>query len=393
MTSLQSLDLFSGIGGFSLALQGFAKTVAFCDNSSSAQNVLRARMADGRLDVAPIIDDVRTIGSASLPHIDIITAGFPCQDVSTVGINDASRSGTSGLVKERSGLVLQVMRLTNELKPSLVLLENVKAITRDPAFEAMLRGFAKIGYRGYWDQFNAASMGFPHQRNRWFMLAVRDDGKARHLCRRMNRIVQHHGDATLHKPRKELPLMEHPRRGSEPIRTRLELLGNSLIPDVARNAFSSLLVRSLEAQTIADNAPLTAGSFSSTGIISTCPANSLARVSKKIRKPLQFLPDADATNWRSGGGRNSVRDKLVDGAEKAQWSTPRHGVRLGVKSLTARTQNDLPVQLIYWDGTPERLRQKALASPFEASASPRFVEDMMGYSRDWTALSKFKPLN
>jgi len=392
MTSLRSLDLFSGIGGFSLALQGVAKTVAFCDNSVNSQNVLRARMADGQLEVAPIIDDVRTIGTASVPHIDIITAGFPCQDVSTVGINDASRSGSSGLVKERSGLVLQVMRLTNELKPSFVLLENVKAITRDPAFEAMLRGFAKIGYRGYWDQFNAASMGFTHQRNRWFMLAVRDNDKSRRLCRRIMHLLQRYGDAKLHVPRKETTLMAHPPRGSEPIRTRLELLGNSLIPDVARNAFSILLARSLEPQTNTENAPLIAGSFTRTGIISTCPANSLMRVSKVMRKPLRFLPDADVTNWRSGGGRNSVREKLVNGAEKAQWSTPRHGVRLGVKSITARTQNDLPVQLIYWEGTPERLREKAFASPFQASASPRFVEDMMGYPRDWTSLPKFKPV-
>lgn len=388
MPGLRSLDLFSGIGGFALALQDITKTVAYCDNSSGAQRVLRARIAEGRLDDAPIVDDVRALGSATLPKVDIITAGFPCQDVSSVGINDASRSGTSGLLKERSGLVVQVMRLTKELNPSFVLLENVKAITRDPAFESMLRGFAKLGYRGFWDQFNAASMGFPHRRDRWFMLAVRDDAQARRLSHRVQRVVQERIGTALHTPRRETSLMAHPPRGSEPIRTRLELLGNSLVPDVARLAFATLLTRSLNGeQAIPNDSPLIAGAFTSTGSITTRPANSLARVSAKFKKPLRFLPDADATNWRSGGGRNSVREKL-DGAEKAQWSTPRHGVRLGVKSITARTQNDLPVQLIYWDGTPEHLRAKALASPFQASASPRFVEDMMGYPRDWTALPK-----
>lgn len=394
MPMLHSLDLFTGIGGFALALHDVATTEAYCDNSENAQKIIQARIMEGKLHDAPIIDDVRAITrhtSIDLKKINLICAGFPCQDVSNVGINDSSRSGTSGLVKERTGLVVEVMRLTAQIKPSFVFLENVKAITRDPAFSSMLRGFAQLGYRGYWDQFNAATIGFPHRRDRWFMLAVRDDAIALKLSKNVMKELEQVSQKPLHVDRKEQPLMAHPPRGSDKIRVRLELLGNSLVPDVARLAFRSLLTQSLKADhnqkdPAGGTGSLVAGAFYANGRIATRPANALERISPNHGKPLKFLPDADVTKWRSGGGRDSVRPKLTDGAQKAQWSTPRHGVRLGVKSITARTQNDLPVQLIYWENTPQRLRDKALASPYEASASPRFVENMMGYPRDWTLL-------
>ena len=389
MRPLRSLDLFTGIAGFSIALGKLAIPLAYCDNSADAQNILRARIADGQLHDAPILTDVRKITADMFKNdVDIITAGFPCQDVSRVGINLASRSGTSGLIKDRSGLILEVIRLTRELRPSFVFLENVTMVTRDPAYPAMLRAFAAAGYKARWDQFNAASLGFEHRRDRWFMLLVRDDKLGNQKLKELAQATS--GLARIHQHRVETPLMMHDagNGGSHPIRRRLESLGNSLVPDVARHALRALVddhlkQNRLEPVTAEHIDSLAAGSLSTCGKITPCNPNKLVRVHPNT-KPLVFLPDADATLHRSGGGRGSIRRKLEGGTQKNQWATPRHGVRLGVKSITERTQNDLPVQLTYWNKTPQRLREAALARPFRASASPRFVENLMGYPSNWT---------
>ena len=387
MRQLRSLDLFTGIAGFCIALGELASPVAYCDNSVDAQNILKARILDERLPNAPILTDVRKITPDMLKtNVDIITAGFPCQDVSRVGVNLAARSGSSGLLKDRSGLILEVIRLTRELRPALVFLENVTMVTRDPAYPAMLRAFAAAGYKARWDQFNAASLGFEHRRDRWFMLLVRDDKLGN---QKLSELAKAIGSFTqIHEHRTETPLMMHDagNGGSHAIRRRLEALGNSLVPDVARYALHALVKDHLQQRHFTVNPEnvqsLAAGSLSTCGKITPCNPNKLLRVHPNT-KPLIFLPDADATLHRSGGGRGSIRRKLEGGTQN-QWATPRHGVRLGVKSITERTQNDLPVQLTYWNKTPKRLREAALSRPFKASASPRFVENLMGYPPDWT---------
>src|SRR3954464_11360982 len=106
---LNGLDLFSGIGGISLALSEWVRTVAYCDRDRFAQSVLLQRIYEGRLDCAPIWDDVQTLRGEMLPPIDIITGGFPCQDISCAG------NGV-GLGGSRSGLFFEIMRLAEEIK-------------------------------------------------------------------------------------------------------------------------------------------------------------------------------------------------------------------------------------------------------------------------------------
>ena len=105
---LYGLDLFSGIGGITKALEGYVVPVAYCENDRYAQGVLLSRMGDGDLPRAPIWDDVRTLKSEMLPAIDIIYGGFPCQDISVAG-----RGG--GLDAERSGLFFEVARLVGDI--------------------------------------------------------------------------------------------------------------------------------------------------------------------------------------------------------------------------------------------------------------------------------------
>lgn len=169
MERLFGLDLFSGIGGNSLALRQYVKTIAYCEANRYAQSVLLSRMGDGDLEIAPIWDDVQTLSGHQLDTvaIDIIIAGFPCQDISVAGHG-------KGLAGERSGLVFEIFRLLDEVKPKFVFLENVPAI-RCRGGERVVKELASRGYDCRWDCLSAFDVGAPHKRDRWFLLGRRID--------------------------------------------------------------------------------------------------------------------------------------------------------------------------------------------------------------------------
>jgi DNA (cytosine-5)-methyltransferase 1 len=163
MEKLNGLDLFSGIGGISLALSEWVKTVCYCENDKYAQGVLLSRMSTGELDYAPIWDDVNTLTNLQLPRIDIIFGGFPCTDISIAGAG-------AGLAGKQSGLFFQIIRLTNEIQPAFVFLENVAAI-KARGLDQIIKAFTEVGYDCRWTIVSAAAIGAPHKRERWFMLA------------------------------------------------------------------------------------------------------------------------------------------------------------------------------------------------------------------------------
>jgi DNA (cytosine-5)-methyltransferase 1 len=160
---INGLDLFSGIGGISLALRDYVKTVAYCEQNKFCQSILLSRMSEGFIDNAPIWDDVKTLRGEMLPEIDIIFGGFPCQDISVAG-------NGKGLEGERSGLFFEIVRLTKEIRPTFVFLENVPAI-RTRGLEQVIKAFTEIRYDCRWTCISAASVGAPHKRERWFLLS------------------------------------------------------------------------------------------------------------------------------------------------------------------------------------------------------------------------------
>ena len=160
---MNGLDLFSGIGGIGIALEPWVRTVAYCERDRYAQGVLLSRMQSGDIDKAPIWDDVTTLRGDMLPKVDIIFGGFPCQDLSVAGLG-------KGLDGERSGLFYEIVRLTKEIKPVFVFLENVPAI-RTRGLDVVLKEFTALGYDCRWTTISAASVGAPHKRERWFLLA------------------------------------------------------------------------------------------------------------------------------------------------------------------------------------------------------------------------------
>lgn len=160
---MYGLDLFSGIGGITKALDGYVQPVAYCEIEPYARGVLLSRMADGSLPSAPIWDDIRTLSGNILPQIDIIYGGFPCQDISLAGRGE----GPGG---KRSGLFFEIVRLIGETRPGFVFLENVPAI-RTRGLGRVVKELAALGYDCRWTAISAADVGANHRRQRWWLLA------------------------------------------------------------------------------------------------------------------------------------------------------------------------------------------------------------------------------
>lgn len=172
MKKLRVLDLFSGIGGFSLGLErtGGFETVAFCEIEPFPRKVL-AKHWPG----VPQYDDVRTLTADVLARdgiaVDVITGGFPCQDLSVAGKQRGMGEGT------RSGLWSEIVRLIGELRPRYVIVENVAALLAGPSekrggwFGRVLGDLAECGYDAEWENIPAAALGAPHRRERVWLLA------------------------------------------------------------------------------------------------------------------------------------------------------------------------------------------------------------------------------
>jgi DNA (cytosine-5)-methyltransferase 1 len=157
---LKHLDLFSGIGGFSLGLErtGGFETVGFCDSDKKTHLVLKKHWA-----AVPIYDDVSTLKGSDLGTIDIITGGFPCQDLSVAGKG-------AGLSGARSGLWFEFHRLIKETQPKWVIAENV-AVLRSRGLDQVLRSLDEIGYDAEWHCISASAVGAPHRRDRIWIVA------------------------------------------------------------------------------------------------------------------------------------------------------------------------------------------------------------------------------
>lgn len=163
MNKLKVLDLFSGIGGFSLGLErtGGFETVAFCEIDEHAKRVLKKNW-----DKIPIYEDVKDFKHDGA--IDAITGGFPCQDMSQcgkkLGIEDGARSGLWKFMFEAIG----------RYKPKYVIIENVPGLITGESgrwFAKLLSDLAFIGYDAQWHCISIADVGGGCQRRRIWVIA------------------------------------------------------------------------------------------------------------------------------------------------------------------------------------------------------------------------------
>jgi len=157
------LDIFSGIGGFSLGLERAGmRTVAFCEQEPYCRAVLRRHWPN-----VPIYQDVRELTAARLSadgiRVDAICGGFPCQDISQAGRG-------AGIAGRRSGLWSEYRRLIGECGPAWAIIENSPAL-RSRGLDQVLRELSALGYDAEWHCIPASAIGAPHQRDRIWIMA------------------------------------------------------------------------------------------------------------------------------------------------------------------------------------------------------------------------------
>ena len=167
---MRVLDLFSGIGGFAYAghmLGGFT-TTQFVENNAYCQQVLRKNFP-----LVPIHDDINTFDTAfKFGEYDLITAGFPCQDLSSAGKQAGLREGT------RSSLFYRVIEIAKRVRPKYILFENVANTIshgNGETFQQILYEIAKAGYNAEWSIVSAKDVGACHLRKRIWIIAYAND--------------------------------------------------------------------------------------------------------------------------------------------------------------------------------------------------------------------------
>lgn len=163
-SKLRVLDLFSGIGGFSLGLErtGGFETVAFCEIEPYCRRVLAKHWPH-----VPCYADARELTADTLRRdgiaVDVICGGFPCQDISFAG----KRAGLEGA---RSGLWSEYARLIGELRPRFIIVENVPGLL-SLGMGDVLGELSTLGYDAVWDCIPACAVGAHHRRDRVWIVA------------------------------------------------------------------------------------------------------------------------------------------------------------------------------------------------------------------------------
>ena len=162
---MRELALFAGAGGGILGghLLGW-RTVCAVERDAYAAGVLAQRQNDGCLPPFPIWSDITTFdGRPWRGRVDVVSGGFPCQDISTAGKG-------AGIDGERSGLWAEMARIIREVRPRFVFVENSPALT-SRGLGRVLGDLAEMGFDASWGVLGAADLGAHHKRDRIWIVA------------------------------------------------------------------------------------------------------------------------------------------------------------------------------------------------------------------------------
>ena len=170
---IRLLSLFSGIGAFEKALDRENipyELVNFCEIDKFA---VKSYCAVHGVSEDKNLGDISKIASEDIPNCDLVTYGFPCQDVSVAGNQKGIVAGQT-----RSGLLYEALRIIEAKKPAYAICENVKNLVGKkfkPDFDKLLFMLDELGYNSYWQVLNAKDYGIPQNRERVFVISIRKD--------------------------------------------------------------------------------------------------------------------------------------------------------------------------------------------------------------------------
>lgn len=227
---MNELALFAGAGGGILGgkLLGW-RTVCAVEWDAYARNVLVARQNDGCLDPFPIWDDVQTFdGRPWRGRVDVVSGGFPCQDISAAGKG-------AGITGARSGMWSHMARIVGEVRPRFVFVENSPVLT-SRGLGTVLGDLAAMGYDARWGVLGAVNAGAPHKRERIWIVANSE-------CARLERVPIGRMEAVEFTEGNwwhSEPDMDRVAHGVAARVDRLRCLGNGQVPAVAALAWRTL---------------------------------------------------------------------------------------------------------------------------------------------------------
>lgn len=243
---MNELALFAGVGGGILGskLLGW-RTVCAVEIDAFGASVLLARQRDGILRPFPIWDNVLTFDGHPWRGIaDVVSAGFPCQDISY------GNSAAEGISGQRSGLWKQTARIVGEVRPRYALLENSSQLTRK-GLEVVLGDLAEMGYDAKWGVLHASHAGASHERKRIWIVASDPNQVGPQGSHDERHVEQSEAAQRLHalldpspfpKDRDDLPqpFAIGSRDGIPNALDRVAAIGNAQVPAVVKLAWETL---------------------------------------------------------------------------------------------------------------------------------------------------------
>ena len=173
MEKLKVLSLFSGIGAFEKALEREKiphEVVAYCEIDKYAS---KSYSTIHNIPESLNLGDISKVATSDIPEYDLVTYGFPCQDISVAGLQKGIKAGET-----RSGLLYEALRIIEAKKPKYAIAENVKNLVGKRFkgdFEQLLELLDNMGYNSYWQVLNAKDYGIPQNRERVFIISIRKD--------------------------------------------------------------------------------------------------------------------------------------------------------------------------------------------------------------------------
>jgi hypothetical protein len=357
MALLTSVDLFTGIGGFVVGLEGYAEPILYCDRNEDVVKCLDKLMASGRIPKAPVATDVQDtqsiVNAVGSRKVNLVTAGFPCTGFSLAGAK-------KGFSNEHSSLFYDAMRVVRALKPDMVMYENVHGILSvngGADYRDVIDNMTADGYACEWTICSAHDVGSPQLRKHWFCLCVREGY-----------------DPPAFEPGEldawdlsTMPPLVSPRDPNHV--ARYAMLGNTIVPQSARKAMAHLL-------SVHRDRP----------VGDTRDRKACTRRGPTVDYEIVIDPAHHTTNVREWLGNKLYKPApLVERPVVIpRWPTPRSSNSAPAHRISIRSMHDLPTTALF----ASKVGGIAQAPTADGQTiNIPFVEWLMGYPPNWTDFS------